>query len=129
LVGWLLPFLVHILAIGVLLLLPPCLIQFLKQLMCSIAKIITNQVLIGSISNCPQHRRQLFWWHLSIIKREGGVVGWWTVRESLVRSNEGLKPQRPRREGRSFSCSQLHSSHVAIAPHRGAVPTSPFSCR
>ena len=46
LVAWFLPLLDSILAIGALLLLAPCLIQFLKQQMSSIAKITTNQVLV-----------------------------------------------------------------------------------
>ena len=46
LVAWVLPLLGPILAIGALLLLAPCLIQFLKQQMSSIAKITTNQVLV-----------------------------------------------------------------------------------
>ena len=46
LVAWFLPLLGPILAIGALLLLAPCLIQFLKQQMSSIAKITTNQVLV-----------------------------------------------------------------------------------
>ena len=46
LVSWVLPLLGPILAIGALLLLAPCLIQFLKQQMSSIAKITTNQVLV-----------------------------------------------------------------------------------
>ena len=46
LVAWVLPLLGPILAIGDLLLLAPCLIQFLKQQMSSIAKITTNQVLV-----------------------------------------------------------------------------------
>lgn len=46
LVAWVLPLLGPILAIGALLLLAPCLIQFLKQQMNSIAKITTNQVLV-----------------------------------------------------------------------------------
>jgi hypothetical protein len=43
LVAWVLPLLGPILAIGALLFFAPCLIQFLKQQMCSIAKITTNQ--------------------------------------------------------------------------------------
>ena len=46
LVAWVLLLLSPILAIGALLLLAPCLIQFLKQQMSSIAKITTNQVLV-----------------------------------------------------------------------------------
>ena len=46
LVAWVLPLLGPILAIGALLILAPCLIQFLKQQMSSIAKITTNQVLV-----------------------------------------------------------------------------------
>ena len=45
LLAWVLPLLGPILAIGALLILAPCLIQFLKQQMSSIAKITTNQVL------------------------------------------------------------------------------------
>jgi hypothetical protein len=45
-VAWVLHPLGPILAIGALLLLAPCLIQFLKQQMSSIAKITTNQVLV-----------------------------------------------------------------------------------
>ena len=46
LLAWILPLIGPILAIGALLLLAPCLIQFLKQQMSSIAKITTNQVLV-----------------------------------------------------------------------------------
>ena len=46
LVAWVLPLLGSIRAIEALLLLAPCLIQFLKQQMSSIAKITTNQVLV-----------------------------------------------------------------------------------
>ena len=46
LVAWVLTLLGPILAIGVLLLWEPCLIQFLKQQMSNIAKITINQVLV-----------------------------------------------------------------------------------
>lgn len=44
LMAWILPLLGPILAIGALLLLAPCLIQFLKQQISSLAKVTTNQV-------------------------------------------------------------------------------------
>lgn len=43
---WVLPLLGPVLAIGALLLLAPCLIQFLKQPLRIVAKITTNQVLV-----------------------------------------------------------------------------------
>jgi hypothetical protein len=46
LVAWVLPFLGPLLAIGALPLLEPCLVQFLKQQISSIAKITTNQILV-----------------------------------------------------------------------------------
>ena len=46
LVAWFLPLLDSILAIGALLLLAPCLIQFLKQQMSSSEKITTNQIMV-----------------------------------------------------------------------------------
>ena len=73
LVAWVLPLLGPILAIGALLLLAPCLIQFLKQQMSSIAKITTNQVLVQyqTVPNIGDS----YSGDLSLIKRKGESVG------------------------------------------------------
>jgi hypothetical protein len=73
LVAWVLPLLSSILAMGALLLLAPCLIQFLKQQMSSIAKITTNQVLVQyqTVPNIGDS----YSGDLSLIKRKGESVG------------------------------------------------------